>query len=312
MKLIKKITALALGAAVTMSLAGPVIAAEEKPVVGLIMKSLANEFFRDMLEGTKEHEKKRGDYVLRAVGMQNETDFQSQINAVENFITQGVDVIVIAPADSRAMVRPIKKAIAAGIVVINFDVSLDPKAKKDLGMELAFVGPDNRDGARLSAEALAKDLGEGAKVVIIEGNPGADNALERKKGFEDAIKEGKLNLVDSRTAHWETEEANTVFSNMLTAHPDIQGVMAANDSMAIGVIKALQSAGRAGEIKVVSFDNIPAVGPMIADGRLLATVDQFGRDMAANAIEQGLAVHRGAPELKGWVKTPLELVTSVQ
>ncbi|RED49052.1 sugar ABC transporter substrate-binding protein [Aestuariispira insulae] len=306
MKFTKFVTAAAVS---LMMAAGGASADEKKPVVGLVMKSLANEFFKDMLEGAKEHEAKRGDYVLKAVGMKNESDIESQINAVENFITQGVDAIVIAPADSRAMVPPLKRAMEAGITVINFDVSLDPKAKEQNGVELAFVGPDNRGGAKLAGEALAAKLGKGAKVVILEGNPGADNALQRKLGFEDAIKEGGLELLDSRTAHWETEEANTVATNMLTAHPDIQGIMAANDSMAIGVVKALESAGKAGEIQVVGFDNIPAVGPMLKDGRLLATVDQFGRDMAANAIDQALEVVKGAPEPQGWVKTPIELVT---
>ena len=119
----------------------------------------------------------------------------------------------------------------------------------------------------------------------------------------------KLDLLDSRTAHWETEEANQVFSTMLTAHPDIQGVMAANDSMAVGIVKALESAGRT-DIKVVGFDNIPAVGPMIADGRMLATVDQFGQKMAANAIDLALEVVKGGPPLEGWVRTPIELVTT--
>ncbi|MDX1737152.1 MAG: sugar ABC transporter substrate-binding protein [Alphaproteobacteria bacterium] len=281
--------------------------ADEKPVVGLIMKSLANEFFQNMLEGAVAHQKERGDYELLAVGMQNETDFESQINAVENFITQGVDAIVVAPADSRAMVRPLKKAMEAGIVVVNFDVALDAEAKKQQGVNLAFVGPDNRGGAKLAGDALGKKLGEGAKVVIIEGNPGADNANERRLGFEDAVADFKLNLLDSRTAHWETEEANAVFSNMLTAHPDIQGVMAANDSMAIGVVKALESAGR-DDIVVVGFDNIPAVGPMINDGRMLATVDQFGTKMAAHSIDLAIEVLKGAPKLEGWVKTPIELV----
>jgi len=304
MKFLKIMTA----AAVSMSVMAGSAAAADKPVVGLVMKSLANEFFQNMLEGAKAHEKKRGDYVLKAVGMQNETDFESQINAVENFITQGVDAIVIAPADSRAMVRPIKKAMAAGIVVINFDVSLDADAKKQQGIELAFVGPDNRGGAKLAGDALGKKLGANAKVVIVEGNPGADNANERRMGFEDSVSQYKLNLLDSRTAHWETEEANQVFSTMLTAHPDIQGVMAANDSMAIGVVKALQSAGRK-DIVVVGFDNIPAVGPMIKDGRMLASVDQFGQEMAANSIDLALKVIAGGPKLTGWVKTPIKLVS---
>jgi ribose transport system substrate-binding protein len=282
--------------------------AEDKPVVGLVMKSLANEFFQNMMVGAEAHAAKRGDYELRAVGMQNETDFESQINAVENFITEGVDVIVIAPADSRAMVGPIKKAIDAGITVVNFDVALDAAAKTEAGLELAFVGPDNRGGAKLAGDALGQALGEGGKVVIIEGNPSADNANERRMGFEDSIAEYKLELLDSRTAHWETEEANSVFATMLTAHPDIQGVMAANDSMAVGVVRALEAAGRT-DILVVGFDNVPAVGPMIADGRMMATVDQFGADMAANAIDLGLGVLAGGAPLEGWVKTPVELVT---
>jgi ribose transport system substrate-binding protein len=304
MKFVKFAAAAATGLMLSTGLA----AADEKPVVGLIMKSLANEFFQNMLEGAEAHAAKRGDYELRAVGMQNETDFESQINAVENFITQGVDAIVVAPADSKAMVRPLKRAMEAGIVVVNFDVALDEGAKEQQGVELAFVGPDNRGGAKMAGDALGQLLGEGGKVVIVEGNPGADNATQRRLGFEDAVAENKLDLLDSRTAHWETEEANQVFSTMLTAHPDIQGVMAANDSMAIGVVKALESAGRS-DIKVVGFDAIPAVLPMLDDGRMLATVDQFGQQMAANAIDMALGVVEGGPALEGWVKTPIELVT---
>ncbi|MEE2866073.1 MAG: sugar ABC transporter substrate-binding protein [Pseudomonadota bacterium] len=305
MKLLK----IAAAAATGLALLGGTALADDKPVVGLIMKSLANEFFQNMMVGAEEHQKRRGDYELKAVGMQNETDFESQINAVENFITQGVDAIVVAPADSRAMVRPLKKAMEAGIVVVNFDVALDEEAKKQQGVELAFVGPDNRGGAKLAGDALGKKLGEGAKVVIIEGNPGADNATQRRLGFEDSVAEYKLDLLDSRTAHWETEEANQVFATMLTAHPDVQGVMAANDSMAIGVVKALESAGRT-DIEVIGFDNIPAVGPMIEDGRMLATVDQFGTDMAANAIDMALDVVSTGEQLQGWVKTPIELATA--
>ena len=257
-------------------------AEEKKPVIGLVMKSLANEFFKDMQEGAIKHVAQRGDLTLLPVGMHSETDIDTQVNAVENFITKKVDAIVIAPADSRALVAPLARAIKAGIVVINIDVALDEEAKKQAGIDLAFVGPDNRAGAKMSGDVLAKALGEGGKVVIVEGNPGADNARQRKLGFDDAVKDGKLDLIDSRTAHWETEEANSVFSNMLTAHPDIQGVMAANDSMALGVVKAIDAAGKSGKIKVVGFDNIPAVQPLLKEGKLLATIDQFGSQMAAN------------------------------
>jgi ribose transport system substrate-binding protein len=291
-------------------LASVAIAAQDKPRVGLVMKSLANEFFKNMTEGALAHEKKRGDFELKAVGMQSETDFDAQTAAVENFVTQKYDVIVIAPADSRAMVAPVARAIKAGITVVNFDVALDTAAMKKAGIELAFVGPDNRAGAKLAGDELARALGAGAKVVIIEGNPGADNALQRKLGFEDAAKAGKLDIVASQTAHWETEEANAVFTNILTAHPDIKGVMVANDSMALGVAKAIEAAGKSGQIKVVGFDNIPAIRPLIKQGKVLATVDQFGSDMAANAIDYGIKSRKEGKPLKGWVKTPIELVTA--
>jgi ribose transport system substrate-binding protein len=283
--------------------------AAKKPVIGLVMKSLANEFFKDMQEGAVKHVQERGDLTLIPVGMHSETDIDTQISAIENFITQKVDAIVVAPADSRALVPPIARAIKAGIVVINIDVALDAAAKKQAGVDLAFVGPDNRAGAKMSGEVLAKALKAGGKVVIIEGNPGADNAQQRKLGFDDAVKEGKLDLLDSRTAHWETEEANSVFSNILTAHPDVQGVMAANDSMALGVVKAIDAAGKSGKIKVVGFDNIAAVQPLLKDGKLIATIDQFGSQMAANGIDYAMKALKGE-KLKGWIKTPIKLVTA--
>ena len=307
---VREIAVCLLGAILMLGGAGTEQAQQtKKPVIGLVMKSLANEFFKDMEEGAVKHVQERGDLTLIPVGMHSETDIDTQISAIENFITQKVDAIVVAPADSRALVPPLARAIKAGIIVINIDVALDEAAKKQAGVDLAFVGPDNRAGAKMSGDVLAKALGPGGKVVIIEGNPGADNAQQRKRGFDDSVKEGKLDLVDSRTAHWETEEANSVFSNILTAHPDVQGVMAANDSMALGVVKAIDASGKSGKIKVVGFDNIAAVQPLLKDGKLIATVDQFGSQMAANGIDYAMKALKGE-KLEGWIKTPIKLVTA--
>ena len=280
-----------------------------RPTVGLVMKSLANEFFKDMQEGAVRHERERGDLTLIPVGIQSETDIDGQIALVENLITRRVQAIVIAPADSRALLSPVARAVRAGIKVINIDVAFDPASMKKHHVDIAFVGPDNRAGAKLSGDVLAKAIGQGGKVVIIEGNPGAENGVQRKLGFGDAIAAGGLTLVDSRTAHWETEEANSVFSNMLTAHPEIQGVMAANDSMALGVVKAIDAAGRGGKIKVASFDNIPAIRPLLADGKVVATVDQFGGQLAAMGLDNAMK-EIGGQTLTGWIKTPVKLVTA--
>ena len=296
--------------ALAAALATSPVLAQGQPKVGLVMKSLANEFFKDMTDGAIAHQKKRGDFELKTVGMKDETDFDAQTTAVESFVTQKMDVIVLAPADSKAMVASVARALKAGVTVVNFDVALDPAAMKKAGLDLAFIGPDNRAGAKLAGDALVKAIGPGAKVVIIEGNPGADNAQQRKAGFMDSVKEGKLNVVASRTAMWETEEANKVFTNILTANPDIKGVMVANDSMALGVAKALDAAGQGGKILVVGFDNIPAIRPLIKSGKVLATVDQFGSEMAANAIDLGIKSRKEGKPLRGWVKTPIALVTA--
>lgn len=289
---------------------GTASAADKKPVVGLVMKSLANEFFKTMEEGAVRYAQQDGTFTLVPVGMNSETDIDTQINAVENFITQKVDLICLAPADSVGLVAPAAKAVKAGITVVNFDVKLDDKALAKAGMkDFLFVGPDNREGAYLAGKALAQKLGKGAKVFIIEGNPGADNATMRRLGFEKAAKEFGLDVLESKTAHWETEEANTLMTNLLTAHPDVQGVMAANDSMVLGVVKALDAAGQSGKVQVVGFDNIPAVQALIKQGKVLATIDQFGPDMASNCIKTGFRVKKGE-KLKGWIKTPVKLVTA--
>jgi ribose transport system substrate-binding protein len=307
MKALYRVLAVALVAALALPAAR---AADKKPVVGLVMKSLANEFFKSMEEGAVKYAKADGTFTLIPVGMNSETDIDTQISAMENFITQKVDIICVAPADSVGLVAPVKKAIAAGITVVNFDVKLDDKALKEAGLEkLVFVGPDNEEGAYLAGADLGKKLGKGGKVFIIEGNPGADNAKMRKAGFDRAAKQYGLNVLASMTAHWETEEANTLMTNLLTSHPDVQGVMAANDSMALGVVKALDAAKLSKKVQVVGFDNIPAIQKLVKEGKVLATIDQFGPDMATNCIKTGFRMKKGE-KLTGWRKTPVKLITA--
>jgi ribose transport system substrate-binding protein len=298
-----------LGVCVVAMIASPVLAAD-KPVVGLVMKSLANEFFKTMEEGAKKFAAEDGTFELIAVGMNSETDIDTQVSAMENFMAKKVNLIVVAPADSVGMVASVKKAVDAGITVVNFDVTLDKQALKEsgLGEDFLFVGPDNAAGSEIVGDYLGKTLGEGAKVIIIEGNPGADNAKQRKEGFMRSVEKFKLNLLDSKTAHWETEEANTLMTNLLTKYPDVQGVMCANDSMVLGVEKAIAAAGKTGQIQIVGFDNIGAVQKLIKEGKVLATIDQFGPEMAANAIKVGMRILKGE-KLTGWQKTEVKLIT---
>lgn len=305
----KKLMAVVMAVVLVMFL-GSVALAAEKPIVGLVMKSLANEFFKTMEEGARKFAADDGTFELIPVGMNSETDIDTQINAMENFITQKVNMIVLAPADSVGLVPSVKKAVSAGILVVNFDVTLDKQALADNGLpqDFLFVGPDNEEGSYLVGKFLGNKLGKDASVIIIEGNPGADNAKQRKAGFDKAVAEYGLNLLASTTAHWETEEANTVMTNLLTRFPDVKGVMCANDSMALGVVRAIEAAGLSGQIEVVGFDNIGACQELIKEGKMLATVDQFGPEMAANAIKVGFRI-LGGEVISGWEKTSVEVVS---
>ena len=125
----------------------------DKPRIALIMKSLANEFFKTMEEGARSHHKEHEDeYELTVVGIKDEQDVARQIDYVELMAAQGMDAIVIAPADSKALVPVCKRAMDAGIIVVNIDNKFDAAVLADKGVKIPFVGPDNRKGARLASE----------------------------------------------------------------------------------------------------------------------------------------------------------------
>ncbi|WP_247882017.1 substrate-binding domain-containing protein [Brucella intermedia] len=142
--------------------------AADKPVIGLVMKSLANPFYKTLVDGAQAYEAERGVFVLKAVGMQSETDVDTQLTAIESMITQQVDAIITIPGDSRALVPPLKRALDADIQVIDMLAPLDPKAMRDVGIDIGYYGPDDRAATKLVGDALAKKLGPGRKDALDE------------------------------------------------------------------------------------------------------------------------------------------------
>jgi ribose transport system substrate-binding protein len=265
-----------------------------KPKIALVMKSLANEFFSTMAEGARKHQAgNAGAYDLTVNGIKNETDLAEQVNLVEQMIAQQVNAIVIAPADSKALVTSLKRAKEAGILVVNIDNKLDADVLKKAGLTVPFVGPDNRAGARKVGEVLAGRLKAGDKVAIIEGIATAFNGQQRRLGFEDAMKAAGMNIVSTQSGNWEMEKANNVAAAMLSEHPDLKAILCANDNMALGTVAAIQAAGKTGQVLIVGFDDIGAIRPMLADGRVVATADQHADQLAAFGIEAALKILKG-------------------
>jgi ribose transport system substrate-binding protein len=281
-----------------------------KPRVALVMKSLANEFFKTMEEGAQAHHKEHSqDYDLIIVGIKDELDVAKQIDYVELMIAQGANAIVIAPADSKALVPVCKKAMDSGIIVVNIDNKFDKDVLQDKNVKIPFVGPDNRKGAKLAGDYLATKLKQGDKVVIVEGAPNAFNGIQRKLGFEDSMKAAGMNIVSSQTGYWEMDKANQLASALVTEHADLKAILCANDSMALGAVSAVKAAGKTDDILIVGFDNIAAVQKLLKEGKILCTVDQHADKLALFGIEYALEMHKqkSVPVDK---ETPIDLITA--
>ncbi|WP_182865835.1 sugar ABC transporter substrate-binding protein [Stieleria mannarensis] len=284
---------------------------DARPKVALIMKSLANEFFSTMAEGAKTHQSEHaGEYELIVNGIKDERDLSRQVALVDEMVAAGADAIVIAPADSKALVPALRKAINKGVVVINIDNKLDADVLAGEDVQIPFVGPDNQAGAKKVGDYLAGKLSSGDKVAILEGIRTSFNAQQRLAGFEAAMQAADIEIVSSQSAEWEMAKANSIAASILSEHPDIKAILAANDSMALGAIAAVKSAGKAGDVLVVGFDNISAVQQAIRDGKILATADQYGDKLAVFGIETALELISGETVDPSDVETPVDLVTA--
>jgi len=283
----------------------------DRPRVALVMKSLANEFFSTMAEGARSHQSENaGRYELISGGIKDERDLSRQVALVEEMVAAGVDAIVIAPADSKALVPVLRRAVRQGVVVVNIDNRLDSEVLAAEGVTIPFVGPDNRAGARKVGDFVASQLRSGDEVVILEGIRTSFNGQQRTAGFRDAIDAAGLTLVDSQSAQWEMSQANAIASSLLSEHPELRAIFACNDSMALGAVAAVKAAGRSGEVLVAGFDNISAVRQAILDGQVVATADQHGDSLAVFGIELALQLLASPVETPEDRQTPVDLITA--
>ena len=278
------------------------------PKIALIMKSLANEFFVNMRRSAEAHQAAQPEvYTLVANGIKNESDLAQQVALVDQMIALGVDAIVIAPADSRALVPALVRALQAGIQVVNIDNRLATEVLAEYDVQIPYIGPSNREGARLVAEYVLAKHEPASEVFILEGIPTAANAKQRKAGFEEAIATAGMTLVDSQSAAWDQTQAAQVTAAVLNRYPNLRIILAANDNMALGAASAVNLADRT-DLSIAGFDNISAVHPLMREGRIDATVEQYGSQFAIFGIEFALEMIAGNIQMTDRT-TAVKLVT---
>lgn len=273
----------------------------EKLTIGLTVGTLANPFFVAMGKGAEEAGKELGAEILVESA---EYDLAKQTSQIENFITKGVDVILLNAVDTKGIAAAVQQAKAAGIPVIAVDTNAD-------GGVDATVTSDNYQAGKLAGEYVIEQLGGKGNIAIIDGPP-VSAVTDRIQGFEDAIKNSNIKVVAKQNGEGSREKALTVTESILQANPSgsIDAVFAINDPEAIGAEIAQEQADRKDEFFIVGVDGAPeATEAMAKEGStFVATSAQSPSDMVKKAVEVGMKVRNGE-KVEELIKVPVDLVT---
>ena len=295
----------ALAAVVTVALVGATSflhngsSSATTPKVGLSLSTLNNPFFVQIRSGAQAEARKLG-VDLTVTDAQN--DASQQANQLQNFTSSNLGAIIVNPVDSDAASNSVKAADKAKIPVIAVDRGVN-KASVD-----ALVASDNVKGGELAARTIGEKLGGQGKIVILQGQAGTSAARERAAGFAAGLKAYPgIQVVAQQPADFDRTKGLDVMSNLLQAHPDVQGVIAANDEMALGAIKALGS--KAGtSVSVVGFDGTPDGLTAVKNGTLYASVAQQPSMLGKIAVDNALKALQGK-KVEETVKVPVKVVT---
>ncbi|ALS76105.1 D-ribose ABC transporter substrate-binding protein [Planococcus rifietoensis] len=263
--------------------------------VGFSISTLNNPFFVTLSEGAEAKASELG-ATLSVVDAQD--DASKQASDVEDLIQQGVDMILINPVDSEAVASAVASANNAEIPVITVDRSAES------GEVVSHIASDNVAGGEMAAEHLLSLVGDGAKVAELEGVPGSSAARERGEGFNN-IAADSMDVVAKQTANFNRAEGLSVMENILQANPDVTGVFAHNDEMALGALEAIEASGK--DVTVVGFDATDDAVAAVEEGRLAGTIAQKPEMIGEMAVETAIQ-HLDGEEVEASIPVELELI----
>jgi ribose transport system substrate-binding protein len=199
-----------------------------------------------------------------------------EVSDVNSLIAQGVDIIFLVPREERPLIPAVMAAKKAGIPVILIDRSVDPSLAKAGQDYLCFIGSNFVQEGQRVGEWLVKKTNGQAKIIELEGSVGASPANDRKKGFDEVIKQHSgMTILASQSGDFVRDTGRQVAQTLLQAHPDTTVIYAHNDEMALGAIAALEAAGKVPgkDVIVVSIDGEKDALAAIIAGKLSATCE---------------------------------------
>jgi erythritol transport system substrate-binding protein len=269
------------GDATTAASAAPDASAggEAGGLIAVITPSNDNPFFKAEADAAVAKAEELG-YETTAASHDDDPNKQSEL--IDSAISAGAKAIVLDNAGADASIGPVQKAVDAGIPVFLIDREIN-----QTGLATAQIVANNSQGAALVAEEFVAALGGAGTYVELTGKESDTNAGVRSQAYASVISQyPDLQSVAQETANWDQQEAFTKTETILQSNPGIKGIIAGNDTMALGAVAAVEAAGKTGQITVAGFDGSPDAVQAIKDGKLLATGLQPAVQIAELAVEQ--------------------------
>jgi ABC-type sugar transport system substrate-binding protein len=272
-------TALRFAAPLALSAALATSAAAQDLKIVTSLPSLGFPFFVHMQNELNAEAASLGGILVSNQDGQNQTPKQTA--DLEAAIISGADGIVISPLDSVAMAPAVRQAVEAGIPVVTIDRRVD-------GVDgiLSHVGADNVKGGEAQAQLIIDTFPDGARIVNLQGQPGASPAIDRNQGVHNVLDSmaDKYVFVAEQTANFQREEGASVTEAILAgldSPPDV--IVAANDDMALGAMQVAQEQGL--DVAIIGFDALPEALAVVRDGGLTATIEQMPGGQSRGALQ---------------------------
>ncbi|MDR1118285.1 MAG: substrate-binding domain-containing protein [Bifidobacteriaceae bacterium] len=291
---------------------GPSGAAASSPApsasakVAAVIKGLDNPFFQAMEDGIGETAKGAGlDVAVQAAA--DVADTTGQADKLAALAGQDYTCFIANPITGSNLIQALAPIAKSGKTIVNIDRPLDQDAAKAAGVEPAtYIGTDNKAAGAKAGAFLAETLPKGSEVAVIGGVAGDVTSADRVEGLKDAIH--GLTLIQEEAADWKREMALTKATDIMAAHPGVAAFFAANDDMGLGIVKAVENAGKTGKIAVISVDGNQDALKSVEQGGLAATVAQYPYAIGQLGV-QACQVAAAGGQLPAQVESPTALVT---
>ncbi len=263
--------------------------------IAVVPKAVGFAFWEQVRIGAECAASKHKDVDIQWDGVTSETDVSGQVNLLQNFITQGVDGLVYAATDAKVLYQVSKQALDQGLVIVNIDSGTNPQPK-----QVPVVATDNVAAAARITRLMAKRLGkEGGKIAFIPFQPGTETNDTRTEGFKNVLEQNpQLDLVATQSSESNQNTALQVTNDILTAHPDLDAIYAANEPGVLGAAEAVRQAGESGKILIYGWDTASDEVKDVEEGVVVALVAQNPFRMGYDGVNEAVKRIRGGSDVK--------------